>query len=109
MPSSRYESSANVAAEKHAEICLQWSGAPYANRAEAFGGGVFTDEERDAFLDLEPSKWAVAEGHFRQLNDLSRVQQHIPSSMLGTIEVKNNPMQEKAAAVSQMKGRVRAR
>lgn len=75
-----------VPTQEHAALCLKWAEHPFAGREAAFGGGVFTAEELDAFAGLEPSKWHAAEGQLRQLNDLSRVQQNIPSSMLGTIE-----------------------
>lgn len=83
--------------EEHASLCVQWSENPFTTRDSDFGGTVYTADERDAFRSLDGGKWSQAEQSFRQLNDLSRVQQQIPSSMLGTIE---NYATELAAKIS---------
>lgn len=78
--------------EKHVDLCMEWARHPFSKGAAAshatFGGSGLTEEERTALLALRTSrsKWAQAESTLSQLDDLSRVQQHIPSQMLGTIE-----------------------
>ena len=63
-----------------------WAANPFVKRTVPFGGGVFATDELRGFESLDAARWAVAEGFFRQLNDLSKVQQNIPAGMLGTIE-----------------------
>lgn len=75
-----------IPANEHHTVCQKWAENQYTDRSTPFGGDIFTPEEHGVFADVDPSKWHVVEGHFRQLNDLSNVQQNIPSSMLGTIE-----------------------
>jgi hypothetical protein len=67
-------------------MCIKWAEHQYESRSELFGDDIFTVEEHEAFAELDAAKWQTAEVQFRQLNDLSKVQQHIPPSMLGTIE-----------------------
>ena len=75
-----------IPTHEHGAVCAKWAEHQFTCRSEPFGSDIFTSEEQGAFASLEASKWNVVETHFRQLNDLSKVQQNIPSSMLGTIE-----------------------
>lgn len=75
-----------IPTQDHAAICLKWAEHQYKSRSELFGDDIFTAEEHEAFAELDGTKWQTVEAQFRQLNDLSKVQQNIPSSMLGTIE-----------------------
>jgi hypothetical protein len=47
---------------------------------------VLTPSEREEFISLDAAGWERADAAFKQLNDLSRVQKHIPAAMLGKIE-----------------------
>ena len=75
-----------IPTQDHAAMCIKWAEHQYTSRSELFGDDIFTADEHEAFAELDAAKWQAAEAQFRQLNDLSKVQQNIPSSMLGTIE-----------------------
>lgn len=75
-----------VPTQEHAAMCTKWAEHQFTSRSEPFGGDIFTREEHEAFAEFDAAKWQAVEAQLRQLNDLSKVQQNIPSSMLGTIE-----------------------
>lgn len=75
-----------IPTQQHASMCMKWVDHQFSSRCEPFGDDIFTREEQEAFAALDASRWPAVEAQFRQLNDLSKVQQNIPSSMLGTIE-----------------------
>ena len=72
--------------QEHTKLSAQWAEDPFVSQTAPFGGSVFTEVECASFVQVDASKWAITETYLRQLNDLSRVQQNIPASMLGTIE-----------------------
>lgn len=71
---------------QHSELSRAWAANPFAMRGSVFGGDALTEEEWAAFTCIDGASWQKVEHGFKQLNDLTKVQQNIPAPMLSQIE-----------------------